>query len=829
MGGAIATSGDSALAQIQPDSTLGKENSTVKSIGSVDQIDGGATRGSNLFHSFEQFSVLTGRSAHFNNAPNIQNIISRVTGSSISNIDGLIRANGTANLFLLNPNGIIFGPNAQLDIRGSFIGTTANAFQFGEQGNFSATNPAAPPLLTVNPSALLFNQLNPAAITNRARPSFLEQGSRFFVGGNVTFDRGGAIVVGNRIELGGLAGEGAVGLTGSGNEMRLNFPVGVPKADVVLQNNAAAIATNGGAIAVQGGNLNVSGESYISTTLQAGEGSPDNPAGDVVINATGAVTVDGKSATASIGDENSLGDSGNITIDAQSIRLNNKSLIYTTSDKNQGSIRLNATEDLTLDGGSVINTFGRPTSIGNSGDIIVNARNINLRNNSALNSGNARKGRGGKTTLQATDAIALASGSSIGSASIPLESGVINSEVSGDIKIAARSLSLDGQNTYISSSNLSEGRAGDIRITTDDSISLNESAYISSGTNGQRDSGDIQLQTRSLTLSNGGYIDINTGGAGNSGNLLVNASDSITLSGTGVFNPADGESFISGSSLSTDALGSGNSGQLTINTGRLRIQDGGYIVTRTRPESGQGGKLTINASEAVEVVGADPNSVFSTIDTSTSGTGDAGELTINTGRLSIRDGALVSTGALAGSTGQGGKLTVIASDSVEIVGASPVDEFNSELATVSAGSGNAGRISIDTRRLSLGNGAFIDASTVGSGRGGDIDIKAADSVEIEANPADTDGGDGIFTSTVGSGNAGNLSLRTQRLSIRDGGAVSASARLGSTGRGGDVTINASDLVEVVGISNDGRLASFLSVRSRGEGAAGDITLTFSQL
>lgn len=755
----IATSGDSALAQIKPDGTLGRENSTVKSIGSIDQIDGGATRGSNLFHSFEQFSVLTGREAHFNNAPNIQNIISRVTGLSISNIDGLIRANGTANLFLLNPNGIIFGPNAQLDIRGSFIGTTANAFQFGQQGNFSATNPAAPSLLTVNPSALLFNQLNPGAITNRAR-SRPEQGSRFFVGGNITFDGGGSIVVGNRLELGGLAGAGAVGLTGSGNELRLNFPVGVPRADVVLQNNAAAITNKGGAITVQAAKLNLSGKSYISTQLQTEEGSPGSPAGDVVINAAGAVTVDGNSYIRSISDENSLGDSGNITIDAQAIRLNNTSQIYTTSEKNRGSIRLNGTEDVTLDGGSGINTFGTPTSIGNSGDITVKARNINLSNSSTISSGNIGKGRGGKTTLQATDAIALTSGSKIQSNSIPLERGVINSEPSGDIEIAARSLFLDGQDTYISSINLSEGRAGDIRIATDDSISLNESAYITSATNGQRNSGNIQLQTRSLTLSNGGYITTNTGGAGNSGDLLVNALDSITLSGIGVFNPPDGKSFISGSSLSTDALGSGNSGQLTINTGRLRIQDGGYIVTRTQPKSGQGGNLTIIAPEAVEVVGADPDGSFSRIDTSTRGTGNAGYLTINTGRLSIRDGALVRTDALPGSTGQGGDLTIIASDSVEIVGASPVDEFNSVLTTVSGGSGNAGRISIDTRRLSLGNGAAINASTGGSGRGGDININASDSVEIEANPADTDAGDGIFTSTGGSGNAGNLSLRT---------------------------------------------------------------------
>jgi filamentous hemagglutinin family protein len=135
-------------------------------------ITGGTTdsTGTNLFHSFLQFSVPEGGTVIFDHDPNIRNIVTRVTGDGLSNINGLIvnDSTSTTNLFLLNPNGIVFGPNGGLDLGGSFVATTADAIQFGDQGSFSAldttTNPA---LLTVEPSAFLFRQATAAQIVNQ--------------------------------------------------------------------------------------------------------------------------------------------------------------------------------------------------------------------------------------------------------------------------------------------------------------------------------------------------------------------------------------------------------------------------------------------------------------------------------------------------------------------------------------------------------------------------------------------------------------------------------------------------------------------------------------
>jgi filamentous hemagglutinin family protein len=139
------------LAQIIPDGTLGKESSVVTPIApNTKRIDGGAIRGSNLFHSFREFNINSGNATYFSNPASIRTIFSRVTGNNPSLLLGKLGVDGHASLFFINPNGIIFGKNASLDLKGAFIGTNANNISFPDGNNFSATNPQGPPLLTID-------------------------------------------------------------------------------------------------------------------------------------------------------------------------------------------------------------------------------------------------------------------------------------------------------------------------------------------------------------------------------------------------------------------------------------------------------------------------------------------------------------------------------------------------------------------------------------------------------------------------------------------------------------------------------------------------------
>ena len=206
---------------------------------------------------------------------------------------------------MINPNGILFGKNASLDLRGSFVGTTANGVQFGNQGNFSATNPEVPALLTINPSALFFNQINPnaAIVNNSVAPTGKDLSgfdaiglrvpdgkSLLLMGGNVSMDGGQLNAYGGRVELGGLATAGTVGINNDGS---LSFADNLAKGDVSLTNGSAVnvIARGGGSIGINARNLEISRGSSLNAGILNGQGVKGASSGNIAINVSDKLTI----------------------------------------------------------------------------------------------------------------------------------------------------------------------------------------------------------------------------------------------------------------------------------------------------------------------------------------------------------------------------------------------------------------------------------------------------------------------------------------------------------------------------------------------------------
>lgn len=270
---------DRAFSQVTPDDTLGDESSVVNTRDATsDSIDGGAVRGQNLFHSFEEFNVGEDRGVYFSNPEAVTDIFSRVTGNNVSNILGTLGVDGAANLFLINPNGIVFGEGASLDVQGSFTATTADGIEFDEQGFFSAVNPQDSVLTISVPLGLQFGS-SPGMIINR---SFVLDNTGdnvglqvpagenlTLVGGDVSFEAGEATARGGNIEIGGLGAAGTVAFNDDGG---LSFPDNVAKADVSLSNAADADVrgTSGGSVNINANNLTLETGEFGGSSIRAG-------------------------------------------------------------------------------------------------------------------------------------------------------------------------------------------------------------------------------------------------------------------------------------------------------------------------------------------------------------------------------------------------------------------------------------------------------------------------------------------------------------------------------------------------------------------------------
>jgi filamentous hemagglutinin family protein len=841
--------------QITPDATLGDKSSVVGAgtvNGSpIDQINGGAIQGNNLFHSFKEFNVIE-KGAYFTNPGGITNILARVTGGNASNILKTLGVLGPANLFFINPNGIVFGPNARLDMGGSFVASTADSLVFDNGLEFSATNPLSPPLLTVNIPVGLRLRENSASIVNQSSAVlFLRpENTLALVGGNVIFDGGKSQVAWGRIELGGLTGAGTVGLNvqesqGIPRVASLSFPNGVERADVSLSNQAVVNVAlskskeavviqsrSGGSIAINGRNVNVSGGSQLLAGINPGLGSPGTQAGNIEINATDQVVFSGvpfgfrSSALNQVG-KDAVGNSGGIDIKARTVEVTDGGYLEanTLGKGDSGTIRVTAADKVVFSGApsgfrsSALNQVGKD-AVGNSGGIEINARTVEVTDGGYLEANTIGKGNSGTIRVTATDNVVFDGESSLGFRSTVFSQ--VGKEAvgkSGGIEINANAGNVAITNgAQLSASTSGQGDAGKISITAGDRVLVDGVSFynyrstiqsqVEKGAVGKSDG--IVINTPILEVRNGGSLDASTKSSGNAGTISIIATNKVIF---------DGES---SNNLRTYALSqvfdgaNGNSGGIVIKSPILEVTNGAFLDASTK-SSGNAGTISITADKVIfDGKSGLGNGSAATSQVTKDAEGKSGGIEIDAPILRVTNGAQLNTTTLG--KGNSGAIRVRATDSVVVDGTgdrSLGSAIASEVGTGATGASEG--ITINTPRLQISNGAFLSANTNGNGNAGNIDI-TSDTIKLSSAGQ-------IRTNSSASSKAGDITLKVSNsLTLSDlGTAVLAQTENTSSSAGGNIFVIGSP--KNVLIQNGAKL----SVNSRGSGIGGDISVQANSL
>jgi len=807
---ASARHGADAATTITPTTGTGNLGTTITQNGNVYGISNGTQAGSNLYHSFNQFSVATGDIAQFQTTnllqnTSVNNILSRVTGGSPSSIFGTIDSATyypSANLFLVNPAGIIFGPNANLNVGGSVAFTTANYLRLTDGGRFNASPSATPDVLTTaSVAAFGFLGSDSAAISVQGTNLTVQPGQSIsLVGGNQGFtysnpDTGNTVSVPGGVTIAGgmLSASGGqiniVSVASPGEISAVDFlpTAGMAMGPVNLSQGATLDVSGdtGGTVRIRGGQF-VMDQSYIyAGTFGDTDGAPTavniNVGGDVQIANASAIDVTGFGA----------GRSGDIEIQAATLSLTDGSYIANQNfgTGSAGNINLTISGSLTMAG---MDQFGNGSLITTAGSGPDGLINISATDVSMSDSGKISLGSPTVVAMQVGN-LTLASGSSIetsGGDTIP----------SGDIHITATgSISLLGEGNFatrILNQNNGLGGTGSITIETG-SLSLTDRAHILSETT-SLPGAPLTTQPKisitaadSVSVSGGSRIDLSNN-LSSVGPLNINAKN-ISLSDQGL--------------ISSTTQGPGDAGTINIAAQQnLSLTGGSQINSLTRSSlAGNGGIVTIVAGDTVSLSG---NSTAIQTSSLFNSPGNAGQVEITANTVNISNGALLGSTSASGATGSAGQVNVLANQiTVQNTGS---------LQTTTAGPGAGGNIQLNANNVTLQSGGTLSASSTGSGNAGTVTIQGT------ASPAQSvliDGfSTGVFTDTQGTGAGGNILVNANSVTLQNGGALSAKTSGSSpTARGGSINVNATDQVTMTG-------GALITASSTGAADAGNIAI-----
>ncbi|MCF4969070.1 beta strand repeat-containing protein [Nostoc sp. CMAA1605] len=650
----ISAINGSVQAQVIPDSTLNTKVSGNQNY----IITDGTSVGNNLFHSFSSFSVPHNGSVTFSHSSQIQNIFSRITGNNVSYIDGAINAN--ANLFLLNPSGIIFGKTASLNISGSFVATTANSIKFVEGTEFSAVNPAAQPLLTMTVPIGLQMGNHPAPIQVQGTGHSLSSNGSFspiitnpsptklqiqsgktlaLVGGNITLDGATLSAATGQIELGSLGGSGLVSLVPTTRGYQLEYEQGQSFADIQLAQKSLLDVSgfNSGTVQLQGRNIEFTDGSLI---FSRNYGSL--PSGEINVQASAAIAIIGTTPDAKI-----------------------RSWIRTEAFGTGSSANISLiTPRLTLQKGSGINALTYGTA--NGGNIQIQAADLELS---------------GFSTLNPTGVTAITT-STYGKGS------------AGDIAVNGNNLLLSGGAT-LSSVTFGSGSTGQVIIRNQNTTVMGENpsglySNISITTFANGNAKDLRLDTENLQILNGGTIGSSAFFIGNGGNVQVNASEAIAISGSSSNNNSNINSSVVRLSpqlrqfFGLPNILTANAGSVSITTPKLTLTNGG------------------------------------TVSVTSQGTGNAGNLQIIADQIQLKNQALIQAQT---ESGNGGDISLQVSDSLLI-------RDRSKITTTAGVTGNGGNIKINSPTIVGLEDSDITANAV-RGQGGNINITTQGIIGLE--------------------------------------------------------------------------------------------------